>query len=225
MSFELEILVPDGTLLQTQVESIQAADASGRFGLLPHHEAFLTLLVPCILEYRVADGTPRYAAADGGVLLMEGDRASVVTRDAVVADRLEEVADAAAAMLKARRAQETWRTSGVCRVASFARPRIAPRGEAEMSRDQQHEDPFVAEIRRQAAQAQAGRRSGFWRGLAAVGAVGWMVSLPAVCGALLGRWLDARFASGLFWTLSLLVAGVLLGCSAAWRHMSKELKE
>jgi len=106
MSFELEILVPDGTVVQAQVTSLQAADASGRFGLLPHHEAFLTLVAPCILEFRDAEGHTRYVATDDGVLLMEDNRARVVTREAALSDRLEEVADAAAAMLAARRARE-----------------------------------------------------------------------------------------------------------------------
>ena len=48
------------------------------------------------------------------------------------------------------------------------------------------EDRFVSEIRRQASRAQRGGRSTFWRGLANVGAVGWMVSLPAVVGACSG---------------------------------------
>ena len=52
-----------------------------------------------------------------------------------------------------------------------------------------------------------------------------MVSLPPVLGALLGRWLDVRYASGIFWTLSLLVAGLLLGCASAWRHVNEELKQ
>ena len=87
------------------------------------------------------------------------------------------------------------------------------------------EDPFVSEIRRQAKRANKNRHSTFWRGLASVGSVGWMVSLPAVVGALVGRWLDIEFASGIFWTLSLLVGGLLLGCAAAWRHVDRELKE
>jgi ATP synthase protein I len=86
------------------------------------------------------------------------------------------------------------------------------------------EDPFVSEIRRQAERARTGRQLSFWQGLGLVGAVGWMVSLPAVLGALLGRWLDARFDSGIFWTLSLLVAGLALGCASAWRHVRRELK-
>ena len=98
--------MPDGSVVQTDVASLQAADASGRFGLWPDHEAFLTLLTPCILAYRDVNGQTHYAAADGGVLMMEENRASIVTRDAVVADRLELVADAAAAMLAARRVAE-----------------------------------------------------------------------------------------------------------------------
>jgi ATP synthase protein I len=86
------------------------------------------------------------------------------------------------------------------------------------------EDPFVREIRRQAERVQRGRRLTFWQGFALVGAVGWMVSLPAVLGALLGRWLDTRYATGIFWTLSLLMLGLFLGCASAWRHVRRELK-
>ena len=94
-----------------------------------------------------------------------------------------------------------------------------------MTFDKAPEDPFVSDIRRQAERARRGRNSTFWRGLASVGAIGWMVSLPAVVGALVGRWLDVHFASGVVWTLSLLVAGLLLGCAAAWRHIERELKQ
>ena len=87
------------------------------------------------------------------------------------------------------------------------------------------EDPFVDEVRRQAERTIRSRHVTFWRGLASVGAIGWMVSLPAVAGALAGRWLDVQFASGIFWTLSLLVGGLMLGCAAAWRHVARELKE
>ena len=92
-----------------------------------------------------------------------------------------------------------------------------------MSRNKPTEDPFVSEIRRQAERARAGRHLTFWQGLGLVGAIGWMVSLPAVLGALSGRWLDARFASGIFWTLSLLVLGLAIGCASAWRHVRREL--
>jgi F-type H+-transporting ATPase subunit epsilon len=106
MSMELEILVPDGVVVHTRVEALRAADASGHFGLLPRHETFVTLLVPCLLSYREATGRECYAAADGGVLFLESARASLVTREAVVAERLEEVADAAATMLRNRQERE-----------------------------------------------------------------------------------------------------------------------
>jgi ATP synthase protein I len=84
-------------------------------------------------------------------------------------------------------------------------------------------DPFVRAIRQQTERAQGARRLTFWQGLGLIGAIGWMVSLPAVLGALLGRWLDARYASGIFWTLSLLMLGLSLGCASAWRHARREL--
>ncbi len=106
MNMELEILVPDGVVVRQRVRSVQATDASGRFGLLPGHEAFLTLLAPCVLSYRDEEGQEHYAAADGGVLLLEGEHLGVVTREAVAADDLDQVASAASAMLEARRRQE-----------------------------------------------------------------------------------------------------------------------
>ena len=106
MSMELEILVPDEVIVRTRTTALSAADASGRFGLLPGHQKFLTLLVPCVLKFREEDGRERYAAADGGVLLLEKNRVSIVTREAVVADRLGDVAAAAESMLAARRAYE-----------------------------------------------------------------------------------------------------------------------
>jgi len=94
-----------------------------------------------------------------------------------------------------------------------------------MNSNEPAEDPFITEIRRQSERARARRHLTFWRGLGLVGAVGWMVSLPAVLGAMLGRQLDRQFATGIFWTLSLLAAGLTLGCISAWRHISQELHE
>jgi F-type H+-transporting ATPase subunit epsilon len=106
MSLQLEVLVPEGVVVHREVRSVQASDASGRFGLLPGHEAFLTLLSPCVIAFRDEHDHERFVAADGGVLLLERDQVQVVTREAVPADSLEEVADTAADMLEARRARE-----------------------------------------------------------------------------------------------------------------------
>lgn len=106
MSLDLEIIVPDGVVVHARVTSVQAADASGRFGLRTGHERFLTLVSPCVVAFTNEAGQECIAAADGGVLVLEADHVSLATREAIVADRLEDVADAAAAMLTARRAQE-----------------------------------------------------------------------------------------------------------------------
>jgi ATP synthase protein I len=85
------------------------------------------------------------------------------------------------------------------------------------------EDPFVREVRRQAEHFHHGRHLTFWEGLAMVGAVGWMIALPSVAGALVGRWLDSWMGTGLFCTLCLLLLGLLGGCISAWRHVRGEL--
>ncbi len=85
-------------------------------------------------------------------------------------------------------------------------------------------DPFPEQVRRQAERARAGSTMTFWKGLGLIGAVGWMVSLPAVAGALAGRWLDRHAGGGLFWTLTLLLLGLGLGIASAWRHAQRELR-
>jgi F-type H+-transporting ATPase subunit epsilon len=106
MSLELEVLAPDGVVLQARAKAVRAADASGEFGLWPGHEAFLTALVPGVLSVRREDGGESFVAVDGGLLLVEGRGVTVVTCDAVAAARLEDVAEAARAMLEERRRQE-----------------------------------------------------------------------------------------------------------------------
>ena len=86
-------------------------------------------------------------------------------------------------------------------------------------------DEFVREVGRQADRRRDARGRSVWQGLAQVGTVGWMVALPAVGGAFLGRWIDGRYGTGIFWTLSLLTLGLAIGCVAAWRAMNRELHE
>jgi ATP synthase protein I len=86
------------------------------------------------------------------------------------------------------------------------------------------DEAFVQEVRRQAERSRGARQFTFWQGLNMAGAVGWMVSLPAALGALLGRWVDLRSGSGIAWTLSLLLLGLSVGCASAWRHVKRELK-
>ena len=58
--------------------------------------------------------------------------------------------------------------------------------------------------------------------LAMIGVLGWTIVLPTLLGLFAGRWLDRQFHMGIFWTLSLLVVGLMAGCMLAWRRMHSE---
>jgi ATP synthase protein I len=65
-------------------------------------------------------------------------------------------------------------------------------------------------------------RAHIWPGLGMLGLIGWSVCLPTVLGAWLGLWLDKQHPGRHAWTLSLLVAGLCIGCANAWHWISKE---
>ena len=58
--------------------------------------------------------------------------------------------------------------------------------------------------------------------LAMIGVLGWTIVTPTLVGIFAGRWLDRQFNSGIFWTLGLLVLGLALGCTLAWKRMQSE---
>lgn len=71
---------------------------------------------------------------------------------------------------------------------------------------------------RRARWQREGERS-LGQNLAMIGALGWTIVTPTLIGIFVGRWLDRQFASGIFWTLALLVLGLTLGCTLAWKRM------
>ena len=64
-----------------------------------------------------------------------------------------------------------------------------------------------------------------WFGLGMMGLIGWAIVIPTLLGAGLGWWLDNRHPGKHAWTLSLLIAGLVLGCWNAWQWVNKEDKE
>lgn len=78
-------------------------------------------------------------------------------------------------------------------------------------------------VRRTKARRDTWERQGeraMGRNLALVGALGWAVVTPTLAGLFIGRWLDA--GRGVFWTLSLLTAGLAGGCWTAWTRIRQE---
>jgi len=52
-----------------------------------------------------------------------------------------------------------------------------------------------------------------------IGSLGSLIVVPTIGGVFLGRWLDEIFASGLFWSISLMAGGLALGSWMAWRKV------
>jgi ATP synthase protein I len=86
---------------------------------------------------------------------------------------------------------------------------------------------FSREIGAKAERKLKARRNstrGVWFGLGMMGLIGWSVVVPTLLGAALGIWLDDRHPGSHSWTLTLLVAGLVLGCWNAWLWVAKEDK-
>lgn len=83
-------------------------------------------------------------------------------------------------------------------------------------------DPLIGGIRMQSARQARWLLAGApstARRLAQIGVLGWIVVTPMLVGAFAGRWLDARFATGIACTAPLLMLGLGLGSWSAWKWM------
>ena len=90
----LRLTSPTHVLLDREVTYVQAEDASGRFGVLPGHESYLTALEPSILIYRHRENgreEESYAAVRQGVLRVTREGVQVAVRDAHLSSNLEEL--------------------------------------------------------------------------------------------------------------------------------------
>ena len=96
----LEIITAERALFEGHVDAVTAPGAEGQLGILPHHAALMTALLPGELHYRAGD-EETYLAVTGGFMEVTGDRV-VVLADA--AERSEEI-DESRAEEAFRRAQ------------------------------------------------------------------------------------------------------------------------
>ncbi len=82
-------------------------------------------------------------------------------------------------------------------------------------------DEAVRRVRERRGRARREDRRSIGQDLGLIGVIGWTVVIPTLLGIYFGRWLDRRFGSGVFWTLALLVVGVVLGCTLAWQRLNR----
>jgi ATP synthase protein I len=84
------------------------------------------------------------------------------------------------------------------------------------------EDPLFKGVQRSAERFRRWQKEGdpsVAHRLAQIGVLGWIIVVPMLIGVFVGRWLDQRFQTGLFWTAPLLMLGAVLGCWSAWKWM------
>lgn len=84
-------------------------------------------------------------------------------------------------------------------------------------------DPLIREARLRRERRDRWLREGdmsVGRRLAQIGVLGWIIVVPTLGGMFFGRWLDARFATGIFWTAPFMLLGLCLGGWVAWKWMN-----
>ena len=89
---KLHVTTPTRVVFDREVDYVQAEDPTGRLGMLPRHERFLTALVPSILIARYTEGGKErevFIAVRHGVLRVSEDSVRAAVRDAYMDDDLE----------------------------------------------------------------------------------------------------------------------------------------
>ena len=84
---KLRIVSPLAVVVDENVDSLRAEDASGAFGILPGHAPFLTALAISIVTWRQGK-REGFCAVRGGVLTVADGAIAIATREAVAGDDL-----------------------------------------------------------------------------------------------------------------------------------------
>jgi len=90
--------------------------------------------------------------------------------------------------------------------------------------DREMGELVAGDMARRRRAIEAGDRT-IWDGLSLFGIVGWSVSIPTLIGIAVGLWLDSRFPNSIAWTITCMVAGVLLGSLNAWYWVTRESRK
>jgi ATP synthase protein I len=86
-------------------------------------------------------------------------------------------------------------------------------------------DEITTAVRRQSERRQRWIREGepsMARFVGQIGVLGWIIVTPILVGLFIGRWLDQKLGTGIFWSAPLLLVGVVIGCWSAWTWMHKQ---
>lgn len=82
------------------VRTLEAADASGSFGILPRHRAMVAVLRYGLARFQNQDGAWQFMALPGGVLRFAGNEATIVSTRCHIGTDRDQLAEALAAELE-----------------------------------------------------------------------------------------------------------------------------
>src|ERR1700722_19960198 len=87
--FRVEVLTPEGSVFDEEVEMVSTTTASGSIGILAHHEPVLAMLDPAELRlYRSDTDVVRFAQAEGYMQIAE-NRALLLVQEAFPPEQLD----------------------------------------------------------------------------------------------------------------------------------------
>lgn len=85
----VEVVSADGIAWEGEALSVIARTVEGDLGVLPGHEPFLAVLVPCAAEVLTADGHREVVAVDGGFLSVADNHVSLLSQFAKIAREID----------------------------------------------------------------------------------------------------------------------------------------
>jgi ATP synthase protein I len=94
--------------------------------------------------------------------------------------------------------------------------------EPERQDDNLADNHLIEGVRERRLREERGRREGersIWENLSWMGVLGWLIVTPTLIGMFIGRWIDHDTGKGIFWTVSLLFAGLCVGAYLAWQRV------
>lgn len=87
--FNLSVVAPDRTVVDSPVSAVTAPGYEGYFGVMAGHEPMLVALRPGILEYRDQKDNRVHVAIGGGFMEVSGSQCIVLADDARIASEID----------------------------------------------------------------------------------------------------------------------------------------
>ena len=87
--FPVEVLTPEGTVFDDEVEMVSTKTTSGSIGILANHEPVLAMLDPCELRLYKSESDVVSFAQSEGYMQVSGGRVMLLVEEAHSADQLD----------------------------------------------------------------------------------------------------------------------------------------